>query len=177
MRISLNKKSISISTLVVLLASFLLIPMVHAGNPGQNYSSAPLKIPGNYSETMPTGWAEGLYNVTGKVGYNLTVKIEFLVLHGFDLELRAPDGTVLDTDPWGSGEYEEIVTTICDSNLNYTIYLLRQYGSGDADYNLIITLTGSDGIPGFEIFLVFCSFIILLGSVVFLNRRQLILNQ
>lgn len=158
--------------LLVPLLLILFTPVV-TGDLGTGVDDAPLYKPGTTVETFPAGWGDGYFNVTGRVGWTLTITISFdYPSYELDLFLAAPNGTSIDSDETDSGV--KSVSTICESNLNYTISLFRMDGGTDEfSYTLSITLKGSSsGIPAFNLYLASFSICILLGMAIVFNRLK-----
>jgi hypothetical protein len=176
------KKFGLISVMVCLLGAFCLIPPV-VGLGGLTIGMATTVTPGTYpNEYIPAGEVNAYYNVSGRVGENLTVLVTYASQIGAALIL--PNGTIIAAELISPGVL--VLTVICDSNEAYTIQVFDIGGmikglesttvkaGVDLPFTLTIWLSGGDGgIPGFHLFTAFFGCLILLGIGLSSRRRKL----
>ena len=160
-------------TMAVLLSAVRLTPVGIGLTPGTDLGSAPTVAPGYYPNESRDVFA--YYNVSCTVGANLTVIITYAIGEQSELELYAPNGTMLDISNSGVITGVEVVSTICEFNLLYTIRVVAPNGPTPQLYNLMICL-GSDcgqggGIPGFALCSAVFGIVTLLGIVVLSKKR------
>ena len=155
--------------LVLLLASFLLVPPV-LGTPGPTPGEAPLMTPGTYPDEELTD-IDSYYNVSGKVGANLTVVVTCAIATGLEISLYAPNGTEIATD---AAMLYLSVSIICDSSDQYCINIRISAGCRVTKIPivLVIALLGGGGIPAFGLLVAFFSVLTLLGLIIFQKSRQ-----
>jgi len=150
---------------------------------GVSVATAPTLEPGTYpNEYIPAGNETVYYNVSSRVGENLTI----VMTHSLSLsaDLMAPNGTVLEAKYTGPGWV--VLTIICDSNELYIIKVFNVGGmikgsdntamkaSVDLPFTLTIQFIGDDGgVPGFDLLAAFIGCLILIGLVVFKQHRKI----
>ncbi len=171
-----------ISVMLCLLGAFCLIPSV-IGLGGTTIGTATAVTPGTYpNEYIPAGEVNAYYNVSGRVGENLTVLVTYV--SQTSAELILPNGSKLAADLINPGVL--FLTVICDSNEDYTIRVFDIGGmikasastamkaGVDLPFTLTIWLSGDDGgIPGFHLFAAFLGCLIFLGIGLSSRLRKL----
>ncbi len=172
-------KMVLVGTIVVLLGGVLAMPTVNGLLAGTSRETAAIMTPGIYLDEYRPGGQAAWYNVSGKVGANLTVIITYIFPNASRLNLESPNGTPLDASETLTGT--EIVSVICDSNLYYTIIVTPTVTVRgpvvDVLFNLSICLDddcgqGGGGIPGFSLLYMSVGILALLG-LIFWTRKQM----
>jgi hypothetical protein len=165
-----NKKILIFGGLLFLLASIYVIPLALGAHvdPGPTLGEAPLLGPGSHNGILPVGQDNGYYNVSGRTGQTLNVTI---TSNSTDLarSFFHPNGTQIDFGV----SYNFTFSVICDIDAIYYIELNRVGGTDDIHVTIVILFTGGGGgIPGFDLLSILYSISILLGLVLYLNRRK-----
>jgi hypothetical protein len=164
-----------LNLLIVLgfLSALLVIPAAK-GTGGDSIATAPTFKPGIYpNEVRASSYV--WYNVSGKIGANLTVAITYETGKASALRLYAPNGTELGDSNTGSGV--EVVSTICASDQLHTIRVAQPAPDGMGEYPFALTICldgncGDGGIPGFDWLAAFWGIATLVALVVFYKKRQ-----
>lgn len=156
-----TKRMVFTASLLLILAFFIVVPTANSV-PGSSPATAPLLGNGTSIQTIPVGMINAYFNISGKVGDNVTIWILYdNATYQFHLYLRDQAGASVVTDTNPDGNQSVQYTLI--SHHRYCICLYRAGGSSSSA-PVTLTISGlsstENSIPGFT--LTFC-FLSLLG--------------
>lgn len=171
----LTKKQIILISTILFISNLLIFVQVINAEGGNNPSTAPTYAPGEYPNEEFTTSGESYYNVSGKIGANLTA-IVFCTTTDPNLIISSPNGTHLGLATTIALNTQKI-SVICDSNKLYTIQVgdpdagvLKGYGN--FTLTIILYEESTDSIPGFCLAPILISILMIAAIIIKIKTKK-----
>lgn len=171
----LTRKQIILMSTILFISNLLIFVQVVNAEGGNNPSTAPTYTPGIYPNEQFTTSGESYYNVSGRVGANLTV-IVFCNKTDPNVIIWSPNGTHLGLATTIAPKTQKL-SVICDSDKLYTIQVgdpdtgvLKGYGN--FTLTIILPEETTEGIPGFFLIPTLIGILMIAAMIIKIKTRK-----
>jgi len=155
--------------MLILVVFCLLLPI--ASGYGATIDLAETISPGTHSLILYASHDDAYYKISCPSGQNLSVSLSYSY-PTFDLNLLLYDPSQTQVDVSSEFDPPDEVEFINTTNGFYYIRVARFTGDENADFTLTITLTGTNGVPGFDVLLIIYGLLVTLGLVFYLRSHR-----